>query len=103
MVVKNLWNVIQSAKSDPTVFRLQTTVEKIILDGYPLGILLSMFTDFVIHNAGRVFWLHEQVEVSDEKKASICLALARADKAACDGCDEELLLLSTCCEVIQIL
>ena len=53
MVVKNLWNVIQSAKSDPTVLRLQTTVEKIILDGYPLGILLSMFTDFVIHSAGR--------------------------------------------------
>lgn len=52
MVVKNLWNVIQSAKNDPNVLRLQTTVEKIILDGYPLGILLSMFTDYVIHNAG---------------------------------------------------
>ena len=50
-------------------------------------------------NLGRVM----RIELEDEKKAEICLELARADKAVCDGCDEELLLLGTCCTLVKLL
>ena len=43
------------------------------------------------------------VELSDAKKASISMEIAKADKAACDGCDEELVLLGTCCSIVKLL
>ncbi|KNB44092.1 replication factor C subunit [Blastocystis sp. subtype 4] len=93
MVVKNLWDTIVATTAASSITRLSAAVEKVILDGYPLSILLSLLTSYVVNNT----------ELEDEKKAEICLELARADKAVCDGCDEELLLLGTCCTLVKLL
>ena len=73
------------------------------LDGYPLSILLSLLTSYVVNNTGWNLGRVMRIELEDEKKAEICLELARADKAVCDGCDEELLLLGTCCTLVKLL
>ena len=41
--------------------------------------------------------------MDDEKKSSMCIILANADKAAVDGCDEEITLLSACCSIVKCL
>ena len=103
MVVKNLWDTIVATTAASSITRLSAAVEKVILDGYPLSILLSLLTSYVVNNTGWNLGRVMRIELEDEKKAEICLELARADKAVCDGCDEELLLLGTCCTLVKLL
>lgn len=102
MIVKNLWDTIVATSSASNIARLTAAVEKIILDGYPLSILLSLVTSYVVNNTGWNQCRMMILDLEDKKKAEICLELARADKAVCDGCDEELLLLSTCCTLVKL-
>ena len=53
VVVKNLWDTIVATKNAPNISRLMGTVEKIVLDGYPMGILISMLTSYVVTVEGR--------------------------------------------------
>ena len=53
MVLKNLWDTIVATKDSTNIVRLMQTVEKIILDGYPMGILISMLTNYVVTVEGR--------------------------------------------------
>ena len=53
MVLKNLWDTIVATKDSTNIVRLMQTVEKIILDGYPMGILISMLTNHVVTVEGR--------------------------------------------------
>ncbi|KAK8827945.1 hypothetical protein WA556_004577, partial [Blastocystis sp. ATCC 50177/Nand II] len=93
LVVKGLWDAIKSTTKATNIARLAAAVEKIVLDGYPLSIVLSMLSEYVIRCG----------DLDDEKKSSICMVLANADKAAVDGCDEEITLLSACCSIVKCL
>ena len=53
MVIRNLWDTIVATKDSTNIVRLMQTVEKIILDGYPMGILISMLTNYVVMIEGR--------------------------------------------------
>ena len=53
MVIRNLWDTIVATKDSTNIVRLMQTVEKIILDGYPMGILISMLTNYVVTVEGR--------------------------------------------------
>ena len=53
MVIRNLWDTIVATKDSTNIVRLMQTVEKIILDGYPMGILISMLTNYVVTIEGR--------------------------------------------------
>ena len=53
MVMKNLWDTIVATKNSSNIVYLMKTVETIILDGYPMGILISMLTNYVVTIEGR--------------------------------------------------
>ena len=54
MIVKNLWDTIVATTTASSIMRLSAAVEKVILDGYPLSILLSLLTSYVVNNTGGI-------------------------------------------------
>ena len=93
MIIKNIWDAIESTKTSTSIARITTTAEKIIMDGYPISIIISLLQKYIL-----------TVEnLSDTAKAEISIILANADKKVSDGCDEELTLLSTCCSIAKAL
>ena len=93
MIIKNVWDAIESTKTSTSIARITTTVEKIIMEGYPVSMVISLLQKHMLTVEG----------LSDAVKAEISIILANADKKASDGCDEELTLLSTCCSIAKAL
>ena len=52
LVVKGLWDAIKSTTKATNIARLAAAVEKIVLDGYPRSIVLSMLSEYVIRCGG---------------------------------------------------
>ena len=53
MVIKSLWDTMQATTKAANIARLSAAVEKLVLDGYPLSVVLSMLSEYVIRNSGR--------------------------------------------------
>lgn len=48
MIIKNLWDAIFSTKEASNISRIHTVVEKVILDGYPVSVLLSLLEKHIL-------------------------------------------------------
>ena len=59
MEIKSLWDTIKSTARANSIARLSGAVEKLVLDGYPLSIILSLLSDYIIRNGGGLL-LHER-------------------------------------------
>lgn len=94
---------MEGIKNASSITSLSTYVEKIVLDGYPIAMILSSLEKYIFTLDSLIFIVYWDVDVTDSQKADISLILANAEKAALDGCDEELTLLSTCCSIVKIL
>ena len=54
MVIKSLWDTIKATTKAANIGRLSAAVEKLVLDGYPLSMVLSMLSEYVIRNNGEI-------------------------------------------------
>lgn len=94
---------MEGIKNASNITSLSTYVEKIVLDGYPIAMILSSLEKYIFTLDSLIFIVYWDVDVTDSQKADISLILANAEKAALDGCVEELTLLSTCCSIVKII
>lgn len=73
----------QKAKEKPTFTSIRATVRALVREGYSASQLLSQLHDLIVAHP----------TLGARQKAQSALALAEADKALCDGADEELWIL----------
>jgi hypothetical protein len=70
---------------------MESYVQNIIAEGYPVPSIISMLFDYVIKDQ----------TVSDLSKAELCIKIAETDKNLVDGANELLQLMNVCCLAMQ--
>ena len=83
-----VWAAVESGDFD----KIAAAVRDVLASGYSTVMLLEQLHDTVLHSDA----------LSDEHKAAMLLAVARADRLLVDGADEHLQLLSLCSACAEI-
>ena len=53
IVIKNLWDAIKATKSASDIGRILNMVDKVVMEGYPVSVVLSLLERYIIGLEGR--------------------------------------------------